>query len=229
MKNKKVLIFGVAGLIVGALVLVFLVFAMRGAGNTQKEKTNSVTVQKNGNTLTVTRDGHVRFEKDGKLYEDNWEKDKTDAFFDYIDSNYTGEGDVITGGQDYITVSNGSGSNNYKVGDDELIDTVEDDTSGGGGGGGGGSTPTSTPSGGGSTPTPTGTTNYGGPDPNCLFWRLSYCVRKRTPSPTPSVTPTTVEIREPDCSANTQTGKTAISNDLCLPTPSPTSSPTPTP
>jgi hypothetical protein len=214
MTKKPLIAIGVFVLAVGVVVL--LILLGRGAPGKAGRDINSVTVQKDGNTLTVNSDGTVSYETDEGTFTDFWDADKTNAFFDYINSKYSGEGDLISGGEDYVLIN---GQTSYSLGDDELIDTIEDET-----GGGGGSPP---PGGGGSgglpSPTPTATAGQGGGgDPECLYWRLSYCVRPRTPSPTPSSTPVEVEIREPNCEANTQTGRTVIGNDLCLPTPSPT-------
>lgn len=220
-KNTKIALV-VLGLVLGIVVLVILF--TRGAGNPSPDKTiNSVTVQKDGNALTVSSDGSVRYEKDGLLYEDFWDSGKVKTFFDYIDASYTGESQVVSGGQNYISINSGGGSSTYIFDEDELIDIIEDETTGDddggdtGGGGGGGSTSTSTPS-----PTSTGASGGGGGSSECLYWRLSYCVRPRTSTPSPTSTPVTVEIREPNCEDNTQTGKTVIGNELCLPTPTPT-------
>jgi hypothetical protein len=224
--KKKSLIVGLLGLAIGLLVLVILV--AKGGEEAAKRDIASATIQKDGNTLIINSDGTVTYETESGVYEDFWDADKTSAFFAYIDSNYSGTGEIIVGGQNYISVNGSTGTTTYALGDDELIDTVEDETSGEGSGGDGGSGG-SGGSGGQPTPTPTvgqggsgGGGSGGGPDSECLYWRLSYCVRPRTPSPTPSSTPVTVEIREPNCEANTQTGRTVIGNDLCLPTPSPT-------
>lgn len=226
MKNKKTL-FAVVGLLLAASVLAF-VFITRGNTAGKDKAVNSVTVQKDGNTLTVSRDGSVRYEKDGELYEDYWDSGKVKTFFDYIDKNYSGEPQIISGGQNYISINSGSGSSTYILDGDELIDTVEKETGGGSGGNGSGSgggsstvnpTPTSTPTSGSGGGTGGG---GGGSSSECLYWRLSYCVRPRTSTPSPTSTPVTVEIREPNCEDNTQTGKTVIGNELCLPTPTPT-------
>ncbi len=233
MKKKTPLLIGIAVATVLAIGLVVLL----AVGNKNQEsarKIDSVKVQKDGNTLDVRSDGRVTFEKNNETFEDFWDEDKLNAFFGYIDGKYVGEGELVAGGGNYIVV-NGT---TYVLGDDELIDAVEDDAEDGDDGGGddgdggddGGSTPfptsTSGPSGGGTSPTPAPTSSApsggGGPDPECLYWRLSYCVRPRTPSPSPSATPEVVEIREPNCEANAQTGRTVIGNDLCIPTPSPT-------
>lgn len=225
MKNKKVLI--VVVVMVGVAVFIATLFMFRnGAGRPTKDGIDTVSVQKDGNNLVISRDGSVRFQKDGTTYEDFWEQDKVNTFFSYLEGKYTGDGDLITGGQNYIVINTTSGPKTYRVDNDELIDIVENETSGGGGAGGGsGGVPVITTS---PTPRPTSTAN--GPTPTaptggsseCLYWRLSYCVRARTPSPTPVVTPPPVVIREPNCDANTQTGKTVIGNELCLPTPTPT-------
>lgn len=231
MKNKKpLLMIGAVVIGIGTLLLIVALVASRPKSGSADRKIASVVVQNNGNTLEVEADGRVSFMKDGKTYEDYWDSDKVATFFEYLDGRYVGEGELVTGGQNYIVISGSGGTSTYVLDDDELVDAVEEETETGGGGGGetdgGGSTEGS--GGGGSTPTvgPTTSPSGGGVpngiDPECLYWRLSYCVRKRTPTPVPSATPLTVEIREPDCGANTQTGKTVIGNDLCISTPSPT-------
>lgn len=228
MKKQPLLIVGTLLLIVGVVVLIG-VFAMRGGEGDEGREIDSVTAQKDGNTLTVSRDGHVVYSTSGGVFEDFWDKEKTDTFFGYINSKYSGEGDLISGGENYILIN---GQTSYAFSDDELINQIGNETGGGGGptptsssqgqgqgGGGSGSGPTPTPPGGGGG---SGGSSGGGPDPECLYWRLSYCVRPRTPRPSPTATPVTVEIREPDCGVNTQTGKTVIGNDLCISTPSPT-------
>lgn len=224
--KKKSLVIGLLSLALGMLILV-VIFASR-SGAEKRREIDSVTAQKDGNTLTVSRDGHVVYKTSKGVFEDFWDRDKTDAFFAYINKKYFGEGETITGGKNYIIIN---GQTSYLLTDDELIDQVADETSGssppgvgGSGGETGGSGSESGP-----TPTPTGgggsggnSSDSGGSNSECLYWRLSYCVRLRTPSPTPSATPVEVYIREPNCEANTQTGRTVIGNELCLPTPSPT-------
>lgn len=213
---------GIAIVVVGAILLL----------NRAKvaEDVSAVTVQKDGGTLTVRRDGFVSYKFGDELYEDKWDKDKTDTYFKYFSKRYlTTESELITGGQNSVTITVNGQSKTYVLpGDDELPGVVIDDTTGGGGGGGGGggtsTTPTATPYSGSGSSTPTPTPYVYTPDPNCLYWRLSYCVIPKTPTPAPTTT-AAPEIREPDCSQNTQTGKTVISNQLCLPTPSPTPTP----
>lgn len=231
--KKPQLILGIVVLVAGSLILIALL-ASRGDA-VQKKAIDSVTVQKDGNTLTVSKDGSVRYETDRGVFEDFWDSEKVNTFYGYLGGKYTGPGSLVSGGENYIAINSGGGSTTYELGEDELIDAVEDETAGGGGppsptapaGQGPGGGPTPTPGQGGSgagfpTPTPY---NPGGPDPECLYWRLSYCVRPRTPSPSPSATPAPVEIREPDCGDNTETGRTVIGNDLCISTPSPTPTP----
>lgn len=228
MKNRKFAIAGVVAMVLGVVVIGVLLSARGGGAGNSVDK---VTVQKDGKTLTVNRDGHVSYEDNGNTYEDVWSEEKTSAFFSYFSKNYSGEGDLVTGGANSVTISSGSGSTTYVLSPgDEITDAAANDVvSGGGGGGGGGggisdiinNSPTPSPA---PTSTSGGVVNPGGPDPECLYWKLSYCVRKRTPAPTPVPT-SSPDIRQPDCSANTQTGKTVIGNDLCLPTPSPTPTP----
>lgn len=206
---------------VGVVVLAFVIFPRNGVE--EARRIDSVTIQKEGNTLTVSREGMVRYETGDAVYEDFWEKDKVDTFFGYINSKYAGEGELITGRESYITIGSGGGTTVYILGDDELVDAVENET----GGGGGSPSPTAPPgqSGGDGSPSPTAPPGQEGESSGsseCLYWRLSYCVRPRTPTPTPSSAPAEGEIREPDCDVNTQTGRTVIGNELCLPTPSPT-------
>lgn len=236
MKNNKLSIgIGVAVFFVFAIVL----FASRGGVGKNANDISKVTINKNGNEITIHKNGRVDYSSGSGNYTDYWGQDKISAFFGYFDKNYlVGESDLLHAGEDAVTIDVNGETKTYVLGsDEEIADAAAEDAqtpdgdSGSGGGGGGedidnyftsSPSPTSTPAPGGtssSTSTPTPTPPNGG-DPECLYWRLSYCVRKRTPAPTP--TPAgTAEIRPDDCESNTQTGKTVISNELCIPTPTP--------
>ena len=235
MKNQKNLVV-IGAILAGIATLAFLAILLSGRKSEDKN-ISAVAIQKNGGQLIVRRDGSVTYVFGDDSYSDTWDQDKTDAFFKHFEDTYlVAEGEYITGGQNSVTVIVNGSQSSYVLDDDELVDVVIDDTTGGGGGpggtggtggsggsgGSGGTGGTSSPGGGTSTPGPT-MPPYG-PDPNCLFWRLSYCVRPRTPTPTPVQT-TTAVIRPPDCTENIQTGRTVISNELCVPTPSPTPTP----
>jgi len=220
MKNKKIVYVAISVVVSAFVILGFI--ALSRNSEIAIPNIDSVTIQKDGNKLVVNADGTVRYETSEGVFEDFWSSDKTNAFFKHFEPNLTGESDLITGGQNYLTINSNGQSYTYVLGEDELVDIVEDETSGGGGGtgggggSGGGSSPTSTPAGG------SGGGGGGGGLGDCLYWRLSYCVRPRTPTPSPTTTPVSVEIREPNCDVNTQTGRTVIGNDLCLPSPTPT-------
>ena len=219
--------------VVVAFLVLFVLYTGRNVPEPPKDSTiNSIIIQKDGKTLTVSADGTARLESKDGISDAFWSKDKVNAFLSYFGTKDSESGELITGGENYITISTGSGSNTYPLNDDddEFVDVVNDDVSSGGGGGGGGGIGDII-GGHSPTPLPTGTNagggGGGGGDTTCLYWTLSFCVRLRTPTPSPVATTTTVEIREPSCDANTQTGKTVIGNDLCLPTPSPTPTSTP--
>lgn len=226
MKSKRI-VFGIIALVVGVAVL-FLLLSLRGNG----ESTNpidSVTIQKDGNTLTVSRNGTVRYTRGGEEFEDFWEEEKINTFFKYIDGKYAGADQIVSGGQNYLVINKGGSSSTHIIDEDELIDVIENETSGGSGGSGTeGAGPGGNGGSGGNGGGGSGSGGNGGSAGNdeCLYWRISYCVRYRTPTPTPVGTPPPAEIREPNCEANTQTGRTVIGNELCLPTPSPTPTPT---
>ena len=122
MKKQPALIAAVAiAAVLGVIVLIFA--ASRGGGGTPQREINSVSVQKDGNTLTVSRDGTVSYKTSEGIFEDFWDSDKTDTFFAYINGKYTGSGELVTGGGNYISINGGAAS--YILGEDELIDQVE--------------------------------------------------------------------------------------------------------
>lgn len=184
----------------------------------------SIELVANGKKLTVFSDGSVFSE--GVLV-DTWDKDKTDAFFDYYNKRYAKS---ETGDIAITFVSGGDSHTSYAPANDELTNTIINNETGGGGGG----NPTPTPGDIGSyfnSPTPT-PLPYDSPSPLpegipswCKHWLLSYCADTPAPSysPTPTPVPTGPTPLPPDCNnpGNQQTGRTVISNELCVPTPTP--------
>lgn len=232
MKNKNTKIGAVIGVVV---LVVLLVLILRGGATKKTSDISEVKINRGGEEIVVRKNGRVDYISGDNTYIDFWSEDKINAYFGYFDKYYLlNESDLLRAGDDSITINVNGETKTYVLSSDEEIDDAaaedaKDDDSGSGGGGDNigdyftnGPTPTPNPSsspGGSTGPTPTPTPPNGG-DPECLYWRLSYCVRKRTPSPTP--TPTgTAQIRPDNCESNTQTGKTVISNELCIPTPTP--------
>jgi hypothetical protein len=188
----------------------------------------SIEIVANGKKVTVFSDGSVFSE--GVLV-DTWDKEKTDAFFDYYNKRYSKS---ETGDIAITFVSGGDSHTSYAPGSDELTNIIIKNETGGGGGGGGNGSPTPTPGDIGSyfnSPTPT-PLPYDSPSPLpegipswCKHWLLSYCADTPAPSysPTPTPVPTGPTPLPPDCNnpGNQQTGRTVISNELCVPTPTP--------
>ncbi|OGM28297.1 hypothetical protein A2801_02460 [Candidatus Woesebacteria bacterium RIFCSPHIGHO2_01_FULL_41_10] len=231
MKNKR-LVYMIGGLLLLAMVFAGVLLLFGGSG--KSDELQSIEVRLGDQTLTVSRDGMVLLRTSDGEFQDQWSTEKTRAFFDYFNERTFEEGEYL------LLLNSEAGTQAVAIGDDELINVVINETTGGTGddgnsgediddyfddggssGGGGGSTPTPPPGGGGSSGG-----GESGDDDTCLFWRISYCV-EFPPDPTPSPTPTDspVQIKPPDCAENYETGRTVISSELCLPTPSP--SPTP--
>jgi len=77
-------------------------------------------------------------------------------------------------------------------------------------------TPTATPAGGGTaSPTPTPTSGPYDPD-LCVHWHMSYCVGESSPTPTPTPAGYEEGTLPPECGSNLETGRTVISNILCI-------------
>jgi len=233
MKNKKI-IFLTVGISVGIIVVFGLLTVFRF--NTPQKNIDEVSVIKDGNNLTVKSDGSVSYVTSNGTYSDYWGTEKTSAFLNYFGDNYLGENDIIRPGQNVVTVVINGVTYTYVLQDDEIVDAASDDA-----------TdpdqaeeenddgddeinqyfsptpfPTSNTN---PTPTPTPYNGGGSPFSECLFWRLSYCVIPKTPTPSPTATPSEVQIKQPDCTDNLETGRTVITNELCLPTPTPTVTP----
>lgn len=221
LKEKKGVLI-IVGLLT-AVVLAAVLLANTGSIKVDNigNKQSKIEAQKNGSDdkLIVYRDGRVEVYKDGNSFTDYWSSDKVSAYYRYLSEAHSAELD-----------DDGNGTVNYDV--DELIDSIIDGSSGGSGGDDDAgqdiddffNTPTPNPTGNGNnnnnSPSPTSTTNPG-QQPWCLFWRLSYCVIAYTPPP--SGTPDPEEgILPPDCNENSQTGRTVIGNELCLPSAIPT-------
>ena len=235
------------GLFIGSVaILIFVLVGVRG-GLLKKlvgeeRSAGKVTIRNDGAAVTVGRDGVVEFNRSGEISYEQWSTGKVSAFFDYYKSKYAGanETDLVAGGIITFYWDDGSEST-YVIGDDdELSDIISEDEGGGEDGGGGepisdyfddgdddgddgdgsddgdeGSWPWST-----ATPRPTVTPASGGDETlsECLYWRLTYCVRYRTPSPQPTATPPGDVSLPPTCSEleNKTTGRTVISNELCI-------------
>lgn len=208
------------GIILGVMVLVILV--ARSFLTVKPAADNaSITLKRDGREITVSIDGSV-FEN-GVLV-DTWDAEKTRAFFDYYNSQYAS----YEGGEITLVFSGAGGTSSSSVpAGDELTEIIFNGGGGGGGGNGGGDTGGIFESG---TPTPT-PLPYGSSPPLpstspswCKHWLLSYCADAPEPSSTPTPNPTTGPTPlPPDCNnvGNQQTGRTVISNDLCIPTPTP--------
>ena len=217
------------GVLIALGVILAGVFLLRdgGTGIIDKEK---ILVKRDDGELSVYRNGLVEYKTKEGIFIDNWSIEKTNAFFSYYEENYVGG--ELAGGTGETVYLNGVG---YKSTGDELAEVVIGDLTDDGGGdgddGGGGDdisdyfgTPTPTPvgTGGGGYPTPTPTpTPAGGIPSDCLFWRLSYCVKYK---PTPTSMPTPVSgdqyvIEAADCTEwnETQTTTTVINNTVCVP------------
>lgn len=211
-----------AGIILGVLLLIILVSRNLSAPK-QPGEAASISLTQDGRQITVSIDGSV-FEN-GVLV-DTWSAEKTRAFFDYYNAQYAS----YQGGQTVIVFSGPGGESTSSVpAGDELTDIVfgGGGTGGGGNGNGGGGTggffqsgsPTPTPLPyGESSPLPSSIPNW------CKHWLLSYCADtpapSSTPTPSPAAGPTPLP---PDCNnvGNQETGRTVISNELCVPSPTP--------
>jgi len=213
------------GVLIALGVVLAGVFLLRGGelGLVDKDK---IMIKNEKGELSVYRNGLVEYKtREGTLI-DNWSMEKTNAFFSYYEENYVG-GELAAGTGETVYID-GVG---YQGKEDELTDVVIGDITGGEDDGdedGGGDisdyfgTPTPTPvaTGGGGYQTPTPTPASGIPN-DCLFWRLSYCVKYR-PTPTPTPTPVSGDvyvIEAADCEEwnETQTSTTVINNTVCVP------------
>lgn len=219
-KQNTPLLIGIA---VGLLLVFILlgVFLRRGSLPSVSQPTvTAIVLTNNGTQFSLDSSGHAVWGEGEGTKSELWSSQKTRSFFEYYYDNWAATA-TVSGGTAYVT-TNGS---------DELANVI---TTGGGGGGGGGNgggdisqffaTPTPVPNSGAGGDPPTGGNN-GGPS-WCIHWRLSYCADgppdTSTPAPTPQPTSGPTPL-PPDCNntGNQQTGRTVISNDLCLPTPTP--------
>ncbi len=212
-------LFAILFVSVAVLVGVFL-FRGDESNVTEIDKRESVTVAMGGEKITVFRSGRVvRTLADGTEVEEFWSSEKTAAFFAYYYETYGQSMEVPN-----ITVGEGG----LPVDDrDELSEVIFDDSPGSGGGGGTGglddyfNTPSPTTPGSGGSGGSGGDGSGGGSagEPECLFWRLSYCVTFPTPTPAvPTPMPEDVVFFEPTCEdiRNRETGKTVIGDELCV-------------
>lgn len=236
LQNKALIIIFVLAVVglVGALL-------MRIAGNAELEpQGEKITINQNGSQVTVYENGAViRRSPDGTETREVWSLEKTQAFFDYYQSVYL-DAEI----EDQVPMAAGGGASSFiEVGgdkypildDDELSDIITDPNgdsgagdSGGGDVGGGDNLDDyfDDGDGGGSDGSGGGSTGGGGDqseeeEEECLFWRLSYCVTFPTPTPAPSPTATPgpdFEALPPTCEEilNRETGRTVISNELCV-------------
>lgn len=225
-KNNKI----VAGIIISLSVFIFFALLLRGKNVSTDNDISEVTIRRGDETVRVGRDGKVNYFSSDNEYSEIWDEEKIKAYFGYFDKKYLLlDGQLVRAGNNTITIIVNGKEVTYVLSDDEeiddqVIDDAQNPDDGDNGGGGVDnyftSSPTATPTsaaGGTSRPTPTPPPWV---DPECLYWRLSYCVRKRTPTPSPTPV-ATAEIRPDNCEDNLQTGKTVISNELCVPTPTP--------
>ena len=217
-KDKLIIV----AIIIGGLITILgiIVFMRSFSANEQEDLSEIEKIEistSKGGLLTVHRNGAVEYERDGIFYSDFWDPNKTSAFFSYFGKFFLG--DYFGSGSNSITIytQNGSESSSYE--DDELVDAVEDETAGDdeedpGDIGGYYGTPTPAPSG----------SSGGSDDDECIYWILSYCVIMRTSTPTPTAAPAGESTAlPPSCNVNEnqQTGRTIISNELCIPSPLP--------
>lgn len=213
----------VLGLVVVFVVIVIIILAVmnrnvsKKARETDPSKISKVTYQENGTTLTIGRDGQVELKNRHRVSFQSWSKDKIDIFFSYLGENYLNQGSFGSG-DDLVIYINGQSYGVDLDDDEEIIDVIIDDVGGGDGGGDDGdgedisdyfSPPTPAP-----TSTPPGDGDDG--DPECLYWKLSYCVRQPSPTPVPTSPPAEGGVLPPECWENTFTGRTVITNELCV-------------
>ncbi|KKQ95811.1 MAG: Blue (Type 1) copper domain protein [Candidatus Woesebacteria bacterium GW2011_GWB1_43_14] len=219
---------GVIALVVFLLsVLLFLI--LRGkAGEFGVNAIEKIVVNKNGTSITLEKGGSFTFRDKDNVYKDRWEAPKASVFIKYFKENYGGQSSfedgvltVILSSQDELfeiasgEVYGGSGGSGGDSGTEDLSDYFED-----------GATPTPIPT---STPTPTATPAGGGTasptptptsgpyDPDlCVHWHMSYCVGESSPTPTPTPAGYEEGTLPPECGSNLETGRTVISNILCI-------------
>lgn len=231
MKNKNVVIISLVSLF--AVVLFFYLIASRSTSIDQTA--DEISLVKSGNELKVDRSGLVTYKTSDGTFSDFWNKEKTDAFFNYFENNYTGESQTLYTSSDQVVISRGGVNYTYSSSNDELTDAaIEDsqtpDTNPEDNNTGDGVTqyfsPTPTPQASGQptqTPVPTSTSSGGFSD-TCLFWKLSYCVIARTPTPVPTTTatpdPNANVIQVNNCGEYISEGNNTpviISNTVCIP------------
>ncbi len=227
-KKKLLLIF-----VFLLLAVVFFILLFRRSSQDQTSKIQKILINKDGHEVVVLRDGSVLINSLDGSKSEVWDEGKTEAFFGYYEKLYLGSEEyAVEENGDYIVFNDGR---KISIKDeDELSDIIIDtdgdgrgdgyfddrrDGSGGEGGGYNGDVdgwfPMPTPS---SYPTSTTSPTSGGGDNECLYWRLSYCVRPRTPTPSPVATKVPSVDLPPTCteSINRKTGRTVISNELCV-------------
>lgn len=227
-KKKLLLIF-----VFVLLAAVFIILLFRRSSQDQISEIQKIAINKDGREVVVSRDGSVLINNLDGSESEVWDEGKTEAFFGYYEKLYLGsEGYAVDENGDYIVFNDGR-----KISikdDDELSDIIIDPDGDGGGddyfdSGGDGSAdegdgdsgdgdgwfpmPTSS-----SYPTSTTSPPSDGGDSECLYWRLSYCVRPRTPTPSPAATDGPSVDLPPTCTEpiNRETGRTVISNELCI-------------
>lgn len=217
-KSKLFILF----LLPAALVLVFFVLInFRKSGKVGQKPvvtSDSITLEKQGGmAITFRNSGVIEF---GGAFSQLWSTEDGSTLYDYIKKKIEAGEYSLEGGLYKVVID---GKVYYFDPGDEVIDTVFDEGESGGGGGMGdlfNFNPTPTPIQSGPTPTDSGGSGSSkkGID-DCPFWRLSYCVYPN-PTPTPYIVPT-AGILPPECGANLQTGRTVITNELCLSSPTP--------
>ena len=229
--------------LLGIAILVILVLIFSGRllfQSRQKDDLDSVKVEQGSDTAYVYTNGKVILRSSSLSDETTWDNEKTNTFFKFIEDKVK-EGEFVEGvekvedGGYLITYTKNGVTYTIILDDDEeeeklisYFDSGETSTpyptqnpGEGGGKSGGGSSSGGSSGGGFGSPSPSG------PDPDCPFWRLSYCVYPRTPTPalTPSGTINPYPNLVYDCGlgGDTVTQRTVISNTLCVkePTPSP--------
>lgn len=217
-KNKiLVIIFAIL-----LIILLIFLFSRRSTGSLfESEDDFLVKVTQEGKELTIYKNNRVEFRSEnGLVYSEDWEEEKINELLLYLQYQ-----DTELEGNTNVFYANGDTNS---IDGSEIIDLIEDDITGGGGQ----TNPTSTPgsggssggSGGGGNPT---TAPWQRP-PGCTYWRLNYCAdRPATPTPISSAPPGIEVPYEFDCElgGSMVSGRTIISNTLCINTPTPSPSP----
>jgi hypothetical protein len=220
-------------IIFALLSLLLLVSSSRKSKDNGSPQDKIEITTKDGSKITINASGNVVYSKDEQTFSDFWSNQKTTALFEYFKNKYPDGFSTQEESTTTITFHSNGESYTVSIPQDEIIPPVEediqdpDDQDSDGGDQDDGdddlsdlfTSPSPTP---GYTPPPTPTSTPAPPtgDPECLYWRLSYCVIMPTPTPTSTPAPPEQSTAlPPTCqdTGNKQTGRTVITNELCLP------------